>query len=124
MSDTHTEILSAFCDGEAVDPDRLAAALADARAREALVDFARLRAAVTSSHPLPDSLARLRPAIPRRPRLWAAVAAAAAMIVLLALTAALLPRTWFTRNPTDSPPSPNRVVRYEAGVDWNPEQRQ
>ena len=63
MTDTHTETLSAFCDGEPVDPDRLAAALADAPSREALVDFARLRAAVASSRPLPDSLLRLRPAL-------------------------------------------------------------
>jgi hypothetical protein len=119
MSDTHTEVLSAFCDGEPVDPDRLAAALADARAREALVDFARLRAAVTSSSPLPESLSRLRPAlVVRRPPLWAAVAAAAATIVLVALTAQLLPRAWFTRGATDGPPSPTRIVRYEPGVDW------
>jgi hypothetical protein len=119
MSDTHTEILSAFCDGEAVDPDLFAAALADPRGREALVDFARLRAAVTSSHPLPASLTRLRPAAVRRPQLWAAVAGAAAMLVLVALTAALLPRAWFGEAGT-RPPAPDRVIRYEPGVDWSP----
>ena len=55
MTETHTALLSAFCDGQIVDPDQLADALADPRARDALVDFARLRAAVTSSHPLPAS---------------------------------------------------------------------
>ena len=121
MSETHTGILSAFCDGEAVDPDLFAAALADPRGREALVDFARLRAAVTSSHPLPASLARLRPAresIVRRPQLWAALAGAAAMLLLVAMTFALLPRTWFTPKAADAPPSPTRVVRYQPGVDW------
>ena len=118
MTETHTEILSAFCDGRIVDPDQLADALADPRARDALVDFARLRAAVTSSHPLPASLTRLRPAPVRRPQLWAAMAGAAAMLVLVALTVALLPRTWIARDTTDGPPSPTRVLRYEPGVDW------
>jgi len=123
MTDTHTEILSAFCDGQVVDPDRLADALADPRAREALVDFARLRAAVTSSSPLPASLTRLRPAPARRPQLWAAMAGAAAMLVLVALTFALLPRTWISREASDGPPSPARTIRYEPGVDWLPELR-
>ena len=118
MSETHTEVLSAFCDGEAVDPDLFAAALADPRARDALVDFARLRAAATSSRPLPESLARLRPApesVVRRPQWWAAAAAAVAMLVLVALTLALLPRTWFRGDTTDMPPSPTRVVQYQPG---------
>jgi len=123
MSEIHTEILSAFCDGEPIDPDRLAAALADPPARDALVDFARLRAAAISSSPLPESLARLRPAlVVRRPPLWTAVAAIAAMIVLVALTAGLLPRTWFAKS-DETPPSPTRVVRYQPGVDWHPEPR-
>jgi len=123
MTDTHTEVLSAFCDGAVVDPDLLAAALDDPRARAALVDFARLRAAVTSSEPLPDSLTRLRPALVRRPQLWAALGGAAAMLVLLALTVALLPHGWLRATHEDGPPSPTRVVRYEPGVDWAPERR-
>jgi hypothetical protein len=123
MTDTHTEVLSAFCDGAVVDPDLLAKALADPRARDTLVDFARLRAAVTSSHPLPGSLARLRPAVVRRPQLWAAAAGAAAMLVLVALTFAMLPRSWFIRDTADGPPPPSRVVRFEPGVDWGPERR-
>ena len=121
MTQTHTEVLSAFCDGAVVDPDLLASALDDPRARAALVDFARLRAAVTSSQPLPASLARLRPAVVRRPQLWAAIAGAAAMLVLVALSFALLPRTWFSRGMSDAPPAPTRVVRYEPGVDWAPQ---
>jgi hypothetical protein len=123
MTDTHTEVLSAFCDGAVVDPDLLAAALEDPRARTALVDFARLRAAVTSSHPLPDSLARLQPAVVRRSRLWAAAAGAAAMLVLVALTFAMLPRAWFERDSSVDPPAPSRVIRYQPGVDWAPETR-
>jgi len=119
MSDTHTEILSAFCDGEVVDPDVLAEALADSRAREALIDFARLRAAVALTAPLPASLARLH-GLPARPRVggWTVVAAAAAMVLLILVSAALLPRTLFTRSTDESPPSPSRVLRFEPGIDW------
>jgi hypothetical protein len=123
MTDTHSEVLSAFCDGAVVDPDLLVDALADPGARDALVDFARLRAAVTSSHPLPESLTRLRPAVVRRPQLWAAVAGAAAMLVLVALTFTMLPPSWFARDAADGPPPPARVVRFEPGVDWGPERR-
>jgi hypothetical protein len=120
MSDTHTEILSAFCDGEAVDPDVLAEALADSRARDALIDFARLRAAVAVTTPVPASLAGLRDS-PAPPRLggWTVVAAAAAMVLLIVVSAALLPRTLFTRSTDQSPPSPSRVLRFEPGVDWH-----
>jgi len=123
MTSTHTEVLSAFCDGAVVDPDLLASALEDPRARAALVDFARLRAAVTSSHPLPDSLARLRPAPERRPQLWAAIAGAAAMLVLVTLTFSMLPRRWLVRDAADAPPAPARVISYQPGVDWAPEPR-
>jgi hypothetical protein len=120
MSDTHTEILSAFCDGEVVDPDVLAEALADSRARDALIDFARLRAAVAVTTRVPASLAGLRDS-PARPRLggWTVVAAAAAMVLLIVVSAALLPRTLFTRSTDQSPPSPSRVLRFEPGVDWH-----
>lgn len=121
MTQMHTEVLSAFCDGAVVDPDLLASALDDPRSRAALVDFARLRAAVTSSHPLPASLATLRPALTRRPQLWAAAMGAAAMLVLVALTITMLPRSWFARSSTAAPPEPVRVIRYQPGVDWAPE---
>jgi hypothetical protein len=122
MTDNHTEILSAFCDGEIVDPDLLSAALADPRAREALIDFARLRAAVAPLEPLPASLATLRRA-PARSRVagWTVTAAAAAMVLLIVAVASLLPRTLFTRTADQSPPSPTRVLRFEPGVDWHAE---
>ena len=122
MTENHTEILSAFCDGEIVDPDLFAAALADAHARTALVDFARLRAAVAPVGALPESLAELRrnPERPIAPR-WAMVAAAA-MVLLIVAAASLLPRTWFTQSNDQSPPVPSRVMRYEPGVDWHPVQ--
>ena len=123
MTSIQTEVLSAFSDGAVVDPDLLASALEDPRARAALVDFARLRAAVVSSRPLPDSLARLRPVAGRRPQLWAAVVGAAAMLVLVALTFSMVPRSWLVRDASDVPPAPARVIRYQPGVDWAPETR-
>jgi hypothetical protein len=48
------------------------------------------------------------------------MAGAAAMLVLIALTFALLPRTWIIRDGADGPPSPTRVMRYVPGVDWQP----
>jgi hypothetical protein len=121
MSELHSETLSAFCDGEIVDPERLRAALTDAQARDALVDFARLRAGVGSAASLPPSLNTLRPSrvpvsgVPR----WSALVAA--LLVLGVLSGALLSRLW-TR-PADAPPSPTRVVRYVPGVDWHADNR-
>jgi hypothetical protein len=122
MTDVHTEVISAFCDGEIVDPDRLAAALADPRGREALIDFARLRAAVGSVEALPASLATLRTAgTGSRVRAWAVAAAAAAMVLLIVAAASLLPRSLDPRNADQSPPAPTRVLRFVPGVDWHAE---
>ena len=122
MTENHTEILSAFCDGEIVDPDELSAALADPRARDALIDFARLRAAVAPVESLPASLGTLRRA-PVRSALggWTVMAAAAAVLLLIVAVASLLPRTLFTRTADQPPPSPTRVLRFEPGVDWHAE---
>ena len=49
MTEIHTQILSAFCDGEIVDPDLFAGALADPHGRAALVDFSRLPASKLGS---------------------------------------------------------------------------
>jgi hypothetical protein len=117
MTDTHTEVLSAFCDGAIVDPDLFAEALANPRAREALVDFARLRAAIACSDPLPLSLDRLPPPGRSHSALWAGLAGAAAMLVLVVLTFTLFPHTWFIRQ-GEEPPAPSRVVSYQPGVDW------
>ena len=123
MTEKQTGGLSGVWDGAVVEPDRRADARGDPRAGDALGEFARLRAAVTAYQPLPESLARLRPAVVRRPQLWAAVAGAAAMLVLVALTITMLPSSWFARAAADGPPPPARVVRFEPGVDWGPERR-
>ncbi len=46
MTTDHVEVLSAFFDGEAVEPDALAASLENPEAVELLLEFARLRRAV------------------------------------------------------------------------------
>jgi hypothetical protein len=119
MTENHTEVLSAFCDGEIVDPDLFAAALADQHARAALVDFARLRAAVAPVGALPASLGALR-GPEARPRVARWAMASAAAVLLIVAAASLLPRISFTKSTDQSPPPPSRVVRYEPGVDWHP----
>jgi hypothetical protein len=122
MNELHTDTLSAFCDGELVDPERLRAALDDPHAREALVDFVLLRAGVDSVAPLPASLNALRPrAVTSRLSIAEWTAVAAALLVIGALTGALLSRMW-TRD-REAPPSPARVVRYVPGVDWHADVR-
>ena len=116
----HTALLSAFCDGEPVDPDALATALDDPSGRHALVDFARLRAVVNDpSEPLPASLSRLR-ARPSRFAMAIPLPAVAALVVLVLLGAWMLPRpSWIPVRSTDQqPPTPARVVQYTPGVDW------
>jgi hypothetical protein len=119
MTMIHTEVLSAFLDGESVDPAHLAAAFEDPEARAALLDFVRLReAARADSDALPASLVQLRRSGPRYPVLrWAA---AAAVLVLMFVAGLMAPQPW--RNPAsgDTPPQPTRIERFEPGVDWHP----
>jgi hypothetical protein len=116
-----TPAISAFVDGEAIDPDRLAAALEDPDARAALVDFVRMRAAMRAGEPpLPPSLSSLRlPPVARvRFLRWPAVAA---LLVLVFLAGLIAPRPW-TRHleePGDAPPPPTRVERFTPGIDWH-----
>lgn len=123
MNDRELEVLSALVDGEAVDADALATALARPEAADCLVEFVRwrasLRAAEADESWRAATVARLSGADgggdPRRRGLrWAAaIAAAAALVVAL-----LLPRTEReTASPTQPPP-PDRVLRFEPGVDW------
>jgi len=116
-----TPAISAFVDGEPVDPDQLAAALEDPVARAALVDFVRMRAAMRAGDPpLPPSLSSLRlPPVARvRFLQWAAVAA---LLVLVFLAGLALPRPWQVP-PTpesDAPPAPARIEKFTPGIDWH-----
>ena len=127
MTDDFTPTISAFIDGEPVNPDHLAAALEDPDGRAALVDFVRMRAAVRlGDPPLPASLASLRPT-GKRPfdslrSLRAGWPAVAALLVLVFLAGLLAPRPWTTTQDerADAPPAPTRVERFTPGVDWHP----
>ena len=126
MSPDPLEILSALLDGEPVAPDVLAAALLAPGAREALVDFARLRAelAADDSRPSPalhramDRLVGDRRRGVRTP--WAILRAAAAVVVLaLAAVGAISLGGRFRANPAEEPPRATRVIQFTPGVDWH-----
>ena len=118
MTRPDTEILSALVDGESVDPDVLAAALDDASARAALVDFVRLRNAVHGDlSPIPASLTVLRSTSRRRVLGWPAVAAA---LLLTFLAGWFAPRQFDGGSSlsAEGPPRPARVEKFVPGVDW------
>ena len=116
-----TDTISAFVDGEFVDPDQLATALEDPEGRATLVDFVRMRAAMRAGEqPLPASLTSLRPTASRlRVLPWPAVAA---LFILVFLAGLLAPRPWAKPldDRGDTPPAPTRVERFTPGVDWHP----
>ena len=121
MTEDFTDTLSAFVDGEAIDPDRLAAALEDRGARAALVDFVRMRAVVRAGdQPLPPSLGTFRrpPSAGLRVLRWPAVAA---LLILVFLAGLAAPRPWQTaREPSpETPPAPARIEKFTPGVDWH-----
>ena len=115
MSDRELETLSAFVDGEAVDPDGLALALATADARDFLVDCARLRAEVrTTESPSTSWIDATRHRLSGRPPLWLAAAGVTAVLL-----AGML---WIARPTTTTEaevlPEPDRVIKLERGRDW------
>ena len=121
------EVLSAFVDGERVEPAELASALGEPGAREALIDFVRLREALADEGGPSESFAQeMRKQLDGRrsrrlPRLaW--LAAVAAVFVLATLGALDLGRRLGSEGQTDQPPAVTRVIRYEPGVDWMPVQ--
>ena len=117
MNDTDFDIISAFLDGEAVDPDALARTLAHPAARTLLADFLKLRAATDDGErAVPPSLMRLR--TPRL-ALWSARVPLPAA-VMLALLVGAASFVLSERTPADgqSPPPATRAVRFEPGVDW------
>lgn len=120
MTDDLTDTLSSFIDGEAIDPDRFAAALEDPGARAALVDFVRMRAAVRAGdQPLPPRLAALARGRPVAARLvrWSAVAA---LLILVFLAGLLAPHPWRPRSDAaNAPPTPSRIEKFTPGVDWH-----
>jgi hypothetical protein len=118
-------LLSAFVDGEPVEPEALAAALRTSGAHEALLDFARLRAALVrdDTRPSPTFHARAEKLLAakeplgdptRRPRPLAVAAVLLLAVLLIAdLSARLSPAR------AAQPPRPDRVLHFQPGVDWN-----
>ena len=104
MTDTY-EVIAAFADGERVDAGALKEALGEPAGRDYLIDLLALREVVHVSEPKrfaapPSRSARLR---------WLAAAA------MLSVVAGGM---WFTFWSADRPPTPDRIVKLERGVDW------
>jgi hypothetical protein len=126
MSPDPLETLSALLDGEPVAPDVLAAALLAPGAREALVDFARMRAEVADddSRPSPGVYRAMDLALGRRRGrlrpMWRLLRSAAAVVILaLATLGALSLRTRLYGNAPEEPPKATRVLQFTPGVDWH-----
>jgi negative regulator of sigma E activity len=126
MSPDPLEILSALMDGEAVAPDVLAAALLAPGAREALVEFAALRAALASddSTPSPGLYRTMELALDRRRKrtrpVWRMLQGAAAVVVLsLATLGVLSLRARVYGRGSEEPPRATRIIQFTPGVDWH-----
>jgi len=126
VSQVSLEVISALLDGEPVAPDVLAAALLTPGAREALVDFAGVRAqlAADDSRPSPAFYRAMERLVGERSRgartPWAILRAAAAVVVLaLAAVGAITLGTRFHGNAADEPPRATRIIQFTPGVDWH-----
>jgi hypothetical protein len=124
MTESWEEMLSRFVDGESVDADGLADALASPEGRDALVDYARLRTNVRAV-PVEPSAAfytawrREWAEQPRRAGRWLSYRVAAVLIAAAAL-AGYGVDVW-RRRPADRPPRVERVLRFEPG-EWRVDQ--
>lgn len=131
MSPEPMELLSAFLDGETVDPKELASALAEPGARDAMRDFLLLRAEIQSdaSRPSPGfykSMSRALGPSPEPRRWWRvavpipAPALAAAVLLVLVMGLGLLSARRGVPSPREPlrPPVPQRVIHFVPGVDW------
>ena len=126
MSPDPLEILSALLDGEVVAPEALAEALLAPGAREALVDFAGLRAELAADDSVPSpALHRAMDKILGRSRghgrpVWRLLQSAAAVVVLaLAALGVLSLRTRFYGRGPEEPPQATRIIQFTPGVDWH-----
>jgi hypothetical protein len=126
MSQDPLEVLSALLDGETMAPEVLAAALLAPGAREALVDFAGLRAelAADDSCPSPAFDRGMSRVFGRRrgraAPAWRVLQSAAAVVVLaLAVLGGISLRTRLRGNAAEEPPRATRVIQFTPGVDWH-----
>jgi negative regulator of sigma E activity len=129
MRDESMELLSAFLDGEDVDPGELATALTDPAAREALRDFALVRSAVREDSDRPGAAfyERMeRELSADRPTMawWRRVVPVPAPALAAMLVAGVLLGLWAVLPPPvapdriEQPPEPSRIVEFVEGVDW------
>ena len=125
------ELLSAFLDGEPVDPKELANALAEPGARDAMRDFVLLRAEMQSdasrpSHGFYKTMSRALGAHPEPRRWWRlsvpipapALAMAALLVLVMGLGLLSVRRGAPTPREPLRPPVPQRVIHFVPGVDW------
>ena len=123
MSQDPLEVLSAFIDGEPVAPDALAAALHVPGARDALLDFAALRAglAADDSRPSPALRRAMDGILGRRAQpVWRVLRGFAAVVVLALAALGAVSLGTRSRGPTaDEPPRATRVIQFTPGVDWH-----
>ena len=125
------EVLSAFIDGEESDPRALAEALCEPGSREALRDFALLRAEVLSDDGRPDNdfYATMERRLGNRGRLrqwWATPLRVPIPVAVAAGVALLVVGLWAgggrileSLERFEGPPRPDRVVRFVPDVNWH-----
>jgi hypothetical protein len=121
------EALSAVLDGETVDLVQLEAALDSPDGRRAFIDFVRFRQTAGGDTATPrrefyEGVVRdLTVNQPVRRRGLPFPLAAAAVLVGM-LFGSMLDVNFIRRDPSPVvPPEPTRVLRFEPGVDWQPQ---
>jgi hypothetical protein len=128
------DVIEAFADGEAIEPSRLKAALADSDGRDHLIDLLVLRNLVggqPSARPvIAPSAAALAPS--RQVFTWTRWLPAAAAVAVVSVVAGYVAGARTTAPPATvaSPPAasapasptapvPTQVIQLKNGVDWN-----
>ena len=127
------DVIEAFADGEAVEPARLKAALADSDGRDHLIDLLVLRNLV-GGQPLARPVvatpaAALAPS--RQVFTWTRWLSAAAAVAIVSVVAGYVAGARTTAPPAVAAPAvaiapaspaaplPTQVIRLRNGVDWN-----
>jgi hypothetical protein len=117
---TNHETISAFIDGEPVDPVRLADALGTPAGREYLVDLLRLGALVAEAEK--DAGGEAPRSVGKEKRRWLVAAAAVLLMSLGAFAAGMqvgqqvLPAS--TTAQQQDAPLPDRVIELRDGIEW------